>query len=228
MAAILGEESIQDVKGWISRAVDEVKAYVSAELHRQITQQYLDELSDSVNGMLLDLMDYDVARDERILTAQFGRMNTLITATKRFGQPTVFLYANVISLRMTVLSALVRNHGRKRYAPLIESTAADAQATIGQRISENLAWLDEGVSGVTPCRCGDAPPTGYGCWIFSRVGRELAVSEHYQVAEGRCAGIRAARVDAFQAERLAGIERIHVPLGNIVAARNKAVQESKK
>ncbi len=144
MRSIMGDPSIRDVRKWIRAAVEEIKSFFSAELQRQITEQYINETMDRMEGMRDDLLDYGAAKDQRILLQQFGsNMNAWIAVTKRFGLPTSLIYANAVSLRMLVLAAFVKDHKKAAYVERMEATAADGTEHVKALITENLKWLDE-------------------------------------------------------------------------------------
>lgn len=66
LASALGDPTISDVRLWIDDAVKEIKAFVSAELQRQLTDIEIKELAGELNGLRDNLYHYaSLSEDSR-------------------------------------------------------------------------------------------------------------------------------------------------------------------
>jgi hypothetical protein len=231
MASIMGDPSIRDVKKWIRAAIEEIKSFIAAELQRQITDQYINETIDRIEGMRLDLLDYGASKDQRILLQQFGsNMNTWIAVTKRFGLPSVMIYANAVSMKMLVLSAFVKDHGERAYVERLEATAEEGSSHLRAMISENNTWLDEGVASVGSPVYTNQPRfiPNWDCGFTFRGGRDGAGDNNRGLAEQKCNAKRDERIAAFKREKEAAQTTLHLPLLRSIEGWNAAVTVAKK
>lgn len=231
MRSIMGDPSTKDVKRWIRASVEEIKAFMAAELQRQLTEQYLKETIDRIAGMRTDLLDYGASKDRGILLQQFGsNMNTWIEITKGFGLPTVLIYANAVSLRMLVLSAFVKDHRQKQFVERMQATADDGSEHVEAMIAESTAWLDAGIASVSAPVLKHQPRfrPNWDCGYSFRGGREGAGGNSEQEAEQGCRIKRDERIATFKREKEAAQYGLHTPLRHCVAGWKAAADQAKK
>jgi hypothetical protein len=113
MSSIMGDASIDDVKGWIQAAVAELERFVSAELKRQLDSKVIESMRADLSGVIENLREYSsiTPANERmnafLVQAADTKTASLLALALNYDQA-IFISASVMAYRLIALYALFK------------------------------------------------------------------------------------------------------------------------
>ena len=138
MASALGDPSISDIRAWIEHAVAELKAFVSAELRRQLDQRVMEQMRADLQGIMINIYQY-ASLDPANRQANRYLVETCDTATARLValsfnyDQALFITTTAVAYRLFTLHALYEldgDAGHIRSAkPLMDEFLKEASAS---------------------------------------------------------------------------------------------------
>lgn len=116
MSSALGDPKITDVRAWIQNAVQEIEAYVSAELRRQLDERVLEQVRANLQGITINIYQYsslNPRRHERnryLLETCDTTTATLVPLSLNYDQA-LFITTTAMAYRLFTLYALYELDG---------------------------------------------------------------------------------------------------------------------
>lgn len=148
LARILGHPNLADIEAMIKQAVEEIKAFVKAELAKQITEMELRRLRGSLDSAITSLRDYDAVADKDkpkrrdLLQKAIEKSQDVMELAKLLEMNAAFVYVDAASVKSLAASVLAKLD-RTTYPETKTALQTATQTLLPILEKHKASWLPE-------------------------------------------------------------------------------------